>query len=111
MGAFVEVARLIDRGIEGRAFPAAAIEVGRRDRVLWNEAFGRLTYAPDATQTTPDVLFDLASLTKVIATTTLVMRAVDAGTLSLDDRVADRLFAWRGTDREHVTIADLLEHA
>jgi CubicO group peptidase (beta-lactamase class C family) len=101
----------IERAIASHAFPAATIEVGRADRVLWNAAFGRLTYAPDAAATTADTIFDLASLTKVIATATLVMRAVDAGTLSLDDRVADRLPPWRGADREHVTIADLLEHA
>jgi CubicO group peptidase (beta-lactamase class C family) len=99
------------RAIASRAFPAATIEVGRRDRVLWNAAFGRLTYAPDAAATAPDTIFDLASLTKVIATATLVMRAIDAGTLSLDDRLAARLPAWRGADRESVTIADLLEHA
>jgi serine-type D-Ala-D-Ala carboxypeptidase len=40
-----------------------------------------------------------------------MMRAVDAGTLALEDRVADRLPRWRGLDREHVTLADLLEHA
>ena len=105
------VASMIERAIASRAFPAAAIEVGRRDRVLWNAAFGRLTYAPDAPATVPGTIFDLASLTKVIATATLVMRAVDAGTLSLDDRIAGRLPDWRGTGREHVTIADLLEHA
>jgi CubicO group peptidase (beta-lactamase class C family) len=99
------------RAIASRAFPAAAIEVGHRDRVLWNAAFGRLTYAADAAATTPDTIFDLASLTKVIATATLVMRAIDAGKLSLDDRLAARLPAWRGADRESVTIADLLEHA
>jgi CubicO group peptidase (beta-lactamase class C family) len=108
---FAEAARLIERGIVSRAFPAAAIEVGRRDVVLWNAAFGRLTYADEAASTTPDTLFDLASLTKVIATTTLVMRAVDAGSLALEDRVADRLADWRGPDRESVTVADLLEHA
>jgi CubicO group peptidase (beta-lactamase class C family) len=111
VGNFTEPARLIEQGIAAHAFPAAAIEVGRREGVLWNAAFGRLTYAADAAGTRPSTLFDLASLTKVIATTTLVMRAVDAGTLTLDERVADRISAWRGADREHVTIADLLEHA
>jgi CubicO group peptidase (beta-lactamase class C family) len=109
--AFSEPARIIERGMESRAFPAAAIEVGRRDQVLWRQAFGRLTYASDAAPASNDTIFDLASLTKVIATATLAMRAVDAETLSLDDRVADRLTSWRGLDREHVTIADLLEHA
>ena len=116
---FDEAARLIERGIASRAFPAAAIEVGTRHGPLWAQAFGRLTYAADAPSATDDTLFDLASLTKVIATTTLVMRAVneneaEAGAgpgLALHDRVADRLPAWRGGDREEVTIADLLEHA
>ena len=111
MSSFREPARLIERGIASRAFPAATIEVGRRDRVLWNAAFGRLTYAADAPLAAPGTIFDLASLTKVLATTPLVMQAVAAGRLSLDDRVGDYLAAWRGTDREPVTIADLLEHA
>jgi CubicO group peptidase (beta-lactamase class C family) len=107
----IPVSSLIERAIAAHAFPAATIEVGRHDRVLWNAAFGRLTYASDAAATTPDTIFDLASLTKVICTTTLMMRAVDAGIVALDERVADRLAGWRGPDREHVTIADLLEHA
>ena len=106
-----EVARVIERAIASRAFPAATIEVGRRDRVLWRAAFGRLTYSENAPTTTSDTVFDLASLTKVIATSTMAMRAIDAGRLALDDRVADFLAEWRGADREPVTIADLLEHA
>lgn len=87
------------------------IEVGRGGSVVWREAFGRLRYGPDAPATTHDTIFDLASLTKVIATTTLTMKAIDERRMTLDDRVADRLRAWRGSDRETVTIGDLLEHA
>ena len=106
-----QAARVIERAIAARAFPAATIEVGRRDAVVWRAAFGRLTYAPDAPVTTSDTVFDLASLTKVIATATAAMHAVDAGRLALDDRVAEFLADWRGADRESVTIADVLEHA
>jgi len=105
------VAAIIERAIAARAFPAATIEVGRCGGALWRGAFGRLTYADDAPATRDDTVFDLASLTKVIATTTVAMRAVDAGTLGLDDLVASRLADWRGADREAVTVADLLEHA
>jgi len=107
----VRAEALVNSAISNHAFPAAVVEVGRRDRVLWLQAFGRLTYQADAPATKTDTIFDLASLTKVIATTTLVMRAVDAGALSVDDRVAERLPDWRGSDREHVTVRDLLEHA
>lgn len=104
-------ASIIERGIATRAFPAAAIEVGRADDVLWRQAFGTLTYATDAPQAGDATVFDLASLTKVIVTTTRTMQAVEAGRLNLEDRIADRLPDWRGNDREAVTIADLLEHA
>jgi CubicO group peptidase (beta-lactamase class C family) len=104
-------AQIIERGVTDRAFPSAVVETGTSDRVLWRQAFGRLTYEADAPATRDDTIFDLASLTKVIATTTIAMRAVDEGRIRLDDRVADRLPDWRGGDREQVTIADLLEHA
>jgi CubicO group peptidase (beta-lactamase class C family) len=105
------VSAIVERAIAARAFPAATIEVGRRHDVLWRQAFGRLTYAADAPATTETTVFDLASLTKVIVTATRAMQAVEAGRLTLDGRVADYLHDWRGTDRESVTIADLLEHA
>lgn len=104
-------ARIIQRAISDHAFPSAVVETGTCDRVLWRQAFGRLTYAPDAPETREDTMYDLASLTKVIATATIAMRAVDEGRIALDERVAARLPEWRGADRDQVTIADLLEHA
>jgi len=108
---FAQAAGLLERAIAAHAFPAASVEVGRGAGVTWRAAFGRLTYAEDAPRATEETIFDLASLTKVIATTTLIMQAVDAGTLSLTDCVADRFRGWRGVDRQAVTVADLLEHA
>ena len=109
--AFNDALDVVHQGISRRAFPAASVEVGRHDGPLWTAAFGTLTYESDAPETTPATVFDLASLTKVVATTTLAMRAVDEGRLALDARVADCLREWRGADREAVTIRDLLAHA
>ena len=108
---FRTAAELLHAGVADRAFPAACLEIGRSGDPLWQEAFGTLTYAPDAPAADSSTIFDLASLTKVIATTTLVMREVDAGRLHLDQCVAEWLPAWRGADRETVTIRDLLAHA
>ena len=102
---------VLTEAIAAGAFPAAAVEVGRRDRVLWRSAFGRLTHQPEAAAATTDTIFDLASLTKVIATSTLVMRAVDDGLLQLDDPVNQWISDWRGAYREDVTIRDLLAHS
>jgi CubicO group peptidase (beta-lactamase class C family) len=107
---FSAVADLLRRAIADRAFPAAAIEVGHAAGPRWSAGFGTLTYDAGALEVTPGTVFDLASLTKVIATATLAMRAVDDARLSLDDRVRDRLPEWRGADREPVTIGDLLAH-
>jgi len=102
---------VVQRGIERRAFPSAVVEFGRRDGVLQRHAFGRLTYADDAPPTREDTIYDLASLTKVMATTPRAMQAIEAGALRLEDPVARHLPEWRGEDRASVTIADLLEHA
>jgi CubicO group peptidase (beta-lactamase class C family) len=104
-------APLITRAIGDHAFPGAVVESGGRAGVRWTDAFGTLTYAADSPRVTLDTIYDLASLTKVIAAATQAMRAVEAGALALDRRVADHLPAWRGEDRAGVTIADLLEHA
>jgi CubicO group peptidase (beta-lactamase class C family) len=108
---FDAVRALLLEGVEGHAFPAACIEVGRHDGGRWTEAVGALTYDPYAPAATPATIFDLASLTKVLATTTLAMRAVDAGRLTLDDPVGQWLRDWRGTDRESVTLRQLLAHS
>jgi CubicO group peptidase (beta-lactamase class C family) len=108
---FTSAARVIEDAVRAGAFPAAAIEVGDATRPLWQQAFGRLTFDADAPAATSETIFDLASLTKVLATTPLVMQQVERGALGLDDRVADRIACWTGTDRAGVTVRDLLSHA
>ena len=108
--AFAPVARLIDDAVRGGAFPCAVVEVGGVAGPAWSHAAGVLSHE-EGEAATLDTVFDLASLTKVLATATVVMRLVDAQALALSDRVGGRLADWRGSDRETVTVADLLEHA
>jgi CubicO group peptidase (beta-lactamase class C family) len=93
------------------SFPAAVVDVGDSNRSLWSEGFGSLTFDPASPPCTADTVFDLASLTKVLSTTSLLMRAYEQGVLDIDDPVARHIAAWRGGDREHVTIRDLLSHS
>ena len=92
-------------------FPCAVVEVGDRSRVLWRQACGRMTFDIHAPEACDETFFDLASLTKVLATSVLAMRLVDSGTLALDARVADILPSWKGPDRRRVRIVDLLAHS
>ena len=105
------VHRLIQRARDDRAFPAAAIEVGHARGVYWQHAVGTLTYEADAPPCTVKTIFDLASLTKVIATTSIAMHLLDRGSLRLDTTVAEILPTWRGPQREQVTVRQLLDHS
>ena len=107
---FEPIGSVLRDAITEHVFPAACLEIGAHDGPRWNAAFGAMTFDPYAPATTPDTIFDLASLTKVLATTTLAMRAVDSGRMVMSDPIAKWLPEWRGTDRMHVTIADLLTH-
>lgn len=103
--------RIIEDAIEARIFPAASSEVGVADGLIWFQPFGRLTFDPDAPASIHDTIYDLASLTKPMVTTTIVMALIEKGALSLDALVAEFFDEWRGADREGVTVRDLLEHA
>lgn len=108
---FTAAERILEDAVGKRVCPAAVAEVGSRSGRLWRQATGRLTFDAGSPPATVDTIFDLASLTKVIATTTLAMRHVDAGLTPLDLPVAAVLPAWRGDDRRTVTVRDLLAHA
>jgi CubicO group peptidase (beta-lactamase class C family) len=110
MARFDAVRQLLTEGIAARSFPAAALEVGTRSGVTWRTAAGRLAYEPESPPAGEDTIFDLASLTKVIASASAAMRLVETGRLGLPDRVSAHLSAWQGQDRAHVVVRDLLEH-
>jgi CubicO group peptidase (beta-lactamase class C family) len=108
---FTAARALLERGIADKAFPAAVVEVGSAHQPLWRQAFGQLSFEPPAPTTREDTYFDLASLTKVLATTPLVMRVVERGGLGLDDSVSMHLPSWRDNNAgPPVTIRDLLAH-
>jgi CubicO group peptidase (beta-lactamase class C family) len=108
---FTRAAGVVQRGVDERAYPAAVVEVGTRDEVLWQQAFGRLDYDADSALAQNSTIFDLASLTKVIATTNLVMALVERGTLALQHPIRKWIPEWRGNDREDVTVRSILTHS
>ena len=81
----------MDQAIREGVFPGAVLTAGWRGEVVIHAAFGRFTYSHLSGKVTPDTLFDIASLTKVIATTTMAMLLYERGRLELDRPVADYL--------------------
>jgi CubicO group peptidase (beta-lactamase class C family) len=111
LGAQTAIETAVTRGIEGGVFPGAVVMVGTRGRILHAEGYGHFTWSAEASVPQPDsTLFDLASLTKVVATTPAAMVLVEEGALDLDRAVQDYLPAFSGEGKEQITVRHLLEH-
>jgi CubicO group peptidase (beta-lactamase class C family) len=106
-----EVDGLVAAAVAAKAFPGAVLAVGGHAGLTHLQAFGRLSYGPEASEVRTDTLYDLASLTKVIATTTLAMILVDEGRLGLDARIGSFYPGFRGGAKDRVTVRQLLTHS
>lgn len=96
----------------GKAFPGAVVAVGMQGRLVALRSFGRMSAAPDAPPMPRDAIFDLASLTKVIGTTTAAELLYDRGLLDLDRPVAEYLPAFGGAPgHDRITVRHLLSHS
>ena len=102
---------LIEQAMRDGHLPGAVVVVGHGGEIVYERAFGARSLAAETPEPmTVDTVFDLASLTKVVATTTSVMMLVEEGRVRLRDRVADFLPGFAGQGRQAVTIAHLLTH-
>jgi CubicO group peptidase (beta-lactamase class C family) len=111
MTGLTAVQRVLEDAHRARTFPAASFDVGSGDASIWSRAIGTLTFDATAQPAGVQTPFDLASLTKVIATTSLIMELVRTGALRLGEPASAFFTDWRGVDRDGVTVRDLLEHA
>jgi serine-type D-Ala-D-Ala carboxypeptidase len=102
---------VVNRGIRAGGYPGAAVVVGRRGASVVEKGFGRLGWSEQSGRVDPQrTIYDLASLTKVVGTSTAIMVLYDLGKLRLDDPVARFLPEYAGEDKRHVTIRHLLTH-
>jgi len=102
---------IVRDGIMHGVYPGAVLIVGRRDTVLYAAGYGHLTWSARAPRDHPDsTLFDLASLSKPVATTTALMLLVDRGRVRLDAPVATYLPDFRAPGTAAVTVRMLLTH-
>ena len=102
--------RVVAAAVRDGAFPGATLAVGRGGVLVRLRGYGRLSRG-GAAAPTPQTAYDLASLTKVVATTTAVMRLVEAGEIDLDARVAEYVPAYRPQGGRAVTVRQLLTHS
>ena len=105
-----EADKLINEAIASGKCPGAVLMVGRGDDVLYRKAYGNRVLEPAKAPMTVDVIFDLASLTKPIATATSVILLAEHGKLDVHDRVAKYLPDFGQSGKETITIEQLLLH-
>ena len=102
---------IVESGVRRGAYPGAALVIGRRDTILFAKGYGHLTWSRASPAVDPEsTLYDLASVTKVIATTTSVMILLDRGRVTLDAPIATYLPELAGTGTGGVTVQQLLAH-
>ena len=108
---FDRVHRAAEQGVTRRIYPGAVVVVGRLDSTLLSRGYGRLTWSAGSARPSPELtLWDVASLTKVVATTGVAARFVDRGMLDLDAPVSRYLPAFSGGAKSQVTVRMLLDH-
>lgn len=105
-----EIDQIVAKGIADGRMPGAVVVVGRGDTVLFEKAYGQRAVAPLAEPMTLDTVFDMASLTKVVATTTAVMQLVERGVIRLTDPVATWVPGFERFGKSGITIRHLLTH-
>jgi CubicO group peptidase (beta-lactamase class C family) len=109
--ALAEVDAAVLEGIQRGLYPGAVVVIGRRDSILYARGYGHFTWDPASSVPTPDsTIWDIASISKVIGTTSAAMRLVEDGRLDLDASVRRYLPRFSGGLKNQVTVRMLLDH-
>lgn len=105
-----EIAPLMRDGIRDGNMPGGVVCVGRHGKIAYLEAFGNRKVGDDPEEMAVDTVFDLASLTKPIATATSVMKLVEDGRISLEDKVVRFMPEFAPNGKDEISVEDLLLH-
>jgi uncharacterized protein YbbC (DUF1343 family)/CubicO group peptidase (beta-lactamase class C family) len=101
---------LVREAISEKKLPGAVVLIGRRDRTLYEKAIGNRALVPATEPMTLDTIFDIASLTKVVATTTSIMMLVEDGKIRLSDRVSSFIPGFERYGKADITVRHLMTH-
>ena len=101
---------IVAQGIADKRMPGCVVCVGRRGKIVLLKAYGNKQLKPAEVPMTTDTVFDMASITKPVATATSIMLLVERGQLKLGQKVADMFPEFATNDKGEITIFDLLTH-
>lgn len=100
---------IVKEGLRAKAYPGCQVLVIKDGKTVYDKCFGYYTYDRQES-VTPNTIYDLASLSKTTGTLLAVMKLYDTGKLRLTDKISDYLTAFKGTDKENITLTELLFH-
>ncbi len=106
-----ELADLVESALRSKLFPGLELLVARGDELLLHEAWGALEVGPDAPAMARGTVFDIASITKPVATATLLLVLLEQGKLTLEDRVSDTFPEFETPEKKGITLRHLLTHS
>jgi uncharacterized protein YbbC (DUF1343 family)/CubicO group peptidase (beta-lactamase class C family) len=101
---------VVNDEIAQRHLPGAVVVVGRNSQVAWRKAYGARALEPAREPMTTNTIFDVASLTKIVATATSIMMLIERGQIGLNDPVSKYIPELKGQGRDRITIEYLLTH-
>jgi uncharacterized protein YbbC (DUF1343 family)/CubicO group peptidase (beta-lactamase class C family) len=101
---------LLQTAVTANQAPGAVLVVGHEGKVVYRKAFGNRSLEPERSAMTADAIFDIASLSKVVATTTAVMQLVEQGKIRANDPVVKYIPEFGQNNKEDITVRDLLTH-
>jgi len=101
---------VIDKAISEGRIPGAVVLIGNPEKIIYRKAFGNRSVEPERLPMTEDTIFDIASLTKAVATTTAVMQLVEQRKLKLDAPASRYWPAFRANGKGRITVRQLLTH-
>ncbi|HUB18574.1 MAG TPA: serine hydrolase domain-containing protein [Acidobacteriaceae bacterium] len=107
---FAAIDQLVNHAVAEHLLPGAVVEVGHDGHVVLRRAYGMRSLEPTREKMTVDTIFDMASLTKCLATATAVMQLYQHGDFRFDDPVAKYLPAFAAKGKQDITIRELLTH-
>jgi CubicO group peptidase (beta-lactamase class C family) len=107
---FSGIDSIVNSGISQRYYPCAQLFIGNQNGIIYDKAYGNFTYDENSTELKNHHLFDLASVTKVIATTSAIMVLYEQGRINLDDKVIKFIPEFDNNGKSGITIKNLLLH-
>ncbi len=105
----IAIDKIMQKAVNDSVFPGGVVGVMRNGALVWNEGYGYHDYSKTQAVDRNDI-YDLASVTKVMSTTTAIMKLVDEQKISLDDLVSSYIDEFNDDERQHITIRQLLLH-